>query len=227
MDMHRPPRHILPCLLVLCGLLLGGCASSGGTTSSSIGTAASQADDAASQANQATGTFERMMQAVGLAKPKAPPPTEQKLPLRIFTAQNLNAGQGTKALALVVKVYHLRSLDRFEQTPFDSFLDPDKTRAALGDDLIDSREVLLLPSQHYVSTEHMPLDTRYLGFVALFRAPAAHRWRFAYDVKRSTTTGITLGVHACAMSSTAGALVTDLSDSPGSLASVHCPKPGA
>lgn len=192
---------------------------------SSASSTISQADDAASQANATTGTLERMMQAVGLAKPEPPAPTELQLPLRIFTAQNLNAGRGERALALVVKVYHLRSLDRFEQTPFDSFLDADKTRAALGDDLIDSREMLLLPDQHYVSTEHMPLDTRYLGFVALFRAPAARRWRFAYDVKKSSTSGVTLGVHACAMSSTSGALLTELSDDPGSLASVHCPKP--
>lgn len=208
-------------------LLLAGCASGGGSAPSSASNTVSQADDAATQANAATGTIERMMQAVGLAKPKPPAPTEQQLPLRIFTAQNLNAGRGRKALALVVKVYHLRSLDRFEQTPFDDFLDKTRTQAALGDDLIDSREMLLLPDQRYISTEHMPLDARYLGFVALFRAPAAERWRFAYDVKRSTASGITLGVHACAMSSTAGALVTELSDNPGSLASVHCPKPGS
>jgi type VI secretion system protein VasD len=230
MDMHSLFRRCLaaPALALL--LSLAGCASGGGAVPSATD-AVPAAGDAASQASGASdaaeGPITRMMQAVGLARKAVPKPTEQQLPLRIFTASNLNAGPGSKALALVVKVYHLRSLDRFQQTPFDAFLDKDKTRAALGDDLIDGREMLLLPDQHYVSTEHMPLDTRYLGFVALFRAPAAQRWRFAYDVKRSTAGGITLGVHACAMSSTDGALVTELPDDPGSLASVHCPRPGA
>jgi type VI secretion system protein VasD len=218
MDMHFTSRRFLPCLAAM--MLLASCASGGGSMPSS-------ASDAASQVSTDTGTIDRMMQAVGLAKAKAPAPTEQALPLRVFTAQNLNAGGGRKALALVVKVYHLRSLDRFKQIPFDDFLDKTKTEAALGGDLIDSREMLLLPDQRYVSTEHMPLNTRYLGFVALFRTPAAQRWRFAYDVKRSTTGGITLGVHGCAMSSTAGLLVTELPDDPASLASVHCPSPGS
>jgi type VI secretion system protein VasD len=223
MDMHFTFRRLRPCLgALLLSLAVAGCASGGGTAPS-----AGDAASAAGQVEAASGPIERVMQAIGLAKAKAPAPTEQQLPLRIFTAQNLNAGPGRKALALVVKVYHLRSLDRFKQTPFDDFLDKDKTQAALGDDLIDSREMLLLPDQHYVSTEHMPLDTRYLGFVALFRAPAAQRWRFVYDVKGSMASGVTLGVHACAMSSTDGALVTELPDDPGSLASVHCPRPGA
>lgn len=231
MDMLPTPRRLLLCLCLMV-LLLAGCASGGASTPSSaasgageIADASSQVSDAASQTESATGTMGRMMQALGLAKPKPPAPTEQQLPLRIFTAQNLNAGESTKPLALVVMVYHLRSMDRFKLMSFDDFLEKGKTKSALGDDLIDSREMLLLPTQRYISTEHMPLDTRYLGFVAFFRVPAAGRWRFAYDVKGSVASGITLGVHGCALSSTAGALVTELPDSPGSLASVHCSKP--
>jgi len=119
MDMHFPPRCLFHALAASMLLLLAGCASSGGSLPSSASDTASQVDDAATQANATTGTLERVLQAVGLAKPKPPAPTEQQLPLRIFTAQNLNAGQSRKALALVVKVYHLRSLDRFKQTPFD------------------------------------------------------------------------------------------------------------
>ncbi|MGP1666974.1 MAG: type VI secretion system lipoprotein TssJ [Rhodanobacter sp.] len=218
MDMHFIARRYR-CCFVATVLLLGGCASVSKPTPVSAG-------DAVGQAQPSTKPFERMMQAVGLAKDTVPPPTEKQIPLRIFTAQNLNAGAGSKPLALVVKVYHLRSLERFKQTPFDDFLDKSKTEAALGADLIDSREMLLLPEQRYISTEHMPLDTRYLGFVALFRAPAAQRWRFAYELSSSMESGITLGVHSCAMSSTAGALVTELPDDAGALSSVHCTKPG-
>jgi type VI secretion system protein VasD len=203
-------------------LALGGCASGGGAAGT-----ASSASDAASQAGVSQpSAMGKMMQAIGLAK--APPPQPQQpiealVPLRIYTAKNLNAGTGKKPLALVIKVYHLRSVDRFNQTPFDDFLDHTKEQSDLGNDLIDSREMLLLPDQRYITVEHMPGDTRYLGFVAQFRSPAAQRWRFVYDVKKSSTGGITLGVHACALSSTDGELVTELPDDPGSLASVHCP----
>ena len=40
--------------------------------------------------------------------------------------------------------------------------------------------------------------------VAQFRAPATGRWRFAFDTKAAEKTGITLGVHGCAMSVAAG-----------------------
>lgn len=219
MRMHSLPR------LTLCGLValgLAGCATTGGAAREA-GTAAG---DAATQqaVTAASGPLDRVMQTIGLAPKPAPTVVAPRVPLRIFTAPNLNAGAGSKPLALVVKVYQLKSLDHFRQTPFDTFLDADKARAALGSDFVDGREMLVLPDQHYASTEQLSPEVRYLAFVALFRGPAADRWRFVYDVKRSTGTGITLGVHACAMSSTAGALVTELADDPASLVSVHCPR---
>src|SRR5699024_10752767 len=81
--------------------------------------------------------------------------------------------------------------------------------------------------QRYTSAEKLPQDVHYLGFVALFRGPAAGRWRFLYDVPESGHTGISLGVHACALSSTAGKLVTQLDSPADSLASVHSPNPGS
>ncbi|MEO7066816.1 MAG: type VI secretion system lipoprotein TssJ [Rhodanobacter sp.] len=178
------------------------------------------------------GPITKAMQAIGLAKSSAaevPKPasadaSEQQLSLRVFTGKNLNAGAEAKPLALVVKLYQLRSLERFQQAPYDDFIDSKKTEAALGDDLIRSHEMLVLPNQRYAKTETLPAAAHYVGIVALFRSPAAQRWRFAYDVEKSKASGITLGLHACAMSSTAGAIVTELPDSAGSLASVHCPK---
>lgn len=198
--------------------MLAACATGGATTPAATNAATTAAAPASSRVS-------RVMQAIGLAKPPPPAPTEKTLQLRMFTAQNLNAGATDKPLALVVKILYLRSLDRFQQAQFNDFLTAHKIDDALGGDLLASREMLLLPDQKYTSTEHMPLDTRYLGIVALFRGPAANRWRFAYDVNKSAATGITLGVHGCAMSSTAGALVTELPDNADSLADVRCPRP--
>lgn len=197
-------------LLLAAALGLAGCASTGGGGGS-------------------PGPMGKAMQALGLKSSAsqqnaAAQTTEQHVPLRLYTGSNLNAGASDHPLALVVKIYYLRSPQRFQQVPFDDFVDSGKDQSALGEDLIDSREMLVLPNQRYNSVENMPGDTRYLGVVALFRAPAAQRWRFTYEVKKSMASGITLGLHACALSSTAGALITELPDSADSLAAVHCPK---
>jgi type VI secretion system protein VasD len=203
--------------------VLGGCASGGAAPPAD--SAVVQAGKISSSATESAGIVTKLLQAVGLAKKSQN--GGQRVELRIFTAKNLNSGNGGRALALVVKVYYLRSLTRFNATPFDAFLDKGKVRAALEGDLIDSREMLLLPDQRYISIEHMPPSARYLGIVALFRAPSTLRWRFAYDAARSSKAGITLGMHACAMSSTSGALATALPDDASSLVSVHCPVAGS
>jgi len=171
------------------------------------------------------GSMTKAMQAVGLDKGAGNNDSAKtlKLPLHVFAGTNLNAGSTDKAVALVVKIYHLHALERFQQASFDSFLDNQKQRAALGEDLVDEHEMLVLPGQQYDVTETMTSNAPYLGVVALFRTPAPQRWRFVYDAKASVATGITLGAHACALSSTAGKLLTDLSTDPASLASVHCP----
>lgn len=209
-------------------LALAGCASSGGTKSSmpSAGGAAASANKAKGAASKDAGLFTKMLHAVGLGGGSDSKAAVSHLPLRIYTATNLNAGSNVHGVALVLKVYHLRSLAKFRQANFNDFLDDDKTRDVLGSSLIDDRQMLLLPKKHYISTEKLPQGTHYIGFVALFRGPAARRWRFAYNVAKSAGTGITLGIHGCAMSSTEGDLATQLNSAPDSLSAVKCPIPG-
>lgn len=142
--------------------------------------------------------------------------------LKIHAGANLNQGTHKTPLAQVVKIYHLRSSERFEQAGFESLLDADEQQKILGPDLLDSREVLLVPGQRYESQELLGPETKYLGVVAFFRQPAAHRWRFTYSTKESASTGITVGVHACAMTSTHGALVTRITGAPDSLGLLRC-----
>lgn len=144
------------------------------------------------------------------------------VPLRIHAAANLNQGTHKKPLAQVIKIYHLRATERFEQTPFDSFLDDTQELRALGPDLVNSREMLLQPEQHYELNEKLENGAAYIGIVAFFREPAERRWRFAYDANASAPTGITLGVHACALTSTQGALIST-TGATDTLATVKCP----
>ena len=144
------------------------------------------------------------------------------VPLRIHAAANLNQGTHKKPLAQVIKIYHLRATERFEQTPFDSFMDDTQELRALGSDLVNSREMLLQPEQHYELNEKLENGAAYIGIVAFFREPAERRWRFAYDANASAPTGITVGVHACALTSTQGALI-NTTGATETLATVRCP----
>lgn len=166
--------------------------------------------------------MDKTLQAVGIrdTKPDAPP----TIPLRLYAGSNLNAANDKRATAAVVKVYHLRSSQRFEQAPFNAFLDQAGEQAALGADLLSVNEVVLTPGARQELSEQLSEGTAVLGVVALFRAPAENRWRLAFDTKGKTLPqdGVTVGIHACALTSDSKALLTRISGDPGSLASIRC-----
>lgn len=199
----RPrPRRLRACLAaVVVALVLGGCASSGG-----IGKAVN-----------------RTLESIGI-KDAGSEPEERKLPLRLYAGDNLNSGNGERALAAVVKVYHLRSANRFERAPFDAFLDEEREREALGADLLSVSEIVLTPGAQHEIEEQLEAEADVLGVVALFRAPASNRWRLSFDTrhKKIEKDGITIGLHACAMTTSSAALVSRIAGSPSSLASAKC-----
>ncbi len=226
MDIQAFHRRAIGALSV-CVVALALSACSGKSATKPSGADMPDAAQGTDAAADKPGMFGKMLHAVGIGKKDKPAKTAHEVPLRIFTADNLNAGTGSSSMALVMKVYRLRSADEFEQATFNDFLEDDAIKKVLGEALVDDRQMLLLPGQRYTSVQTLPADVRYLGFVGLFRGPAAHRWRFLYEVPASGDTGISLGVHACALSSTSGKLVTQLASPADSLASVHCPNPGS
>lgn len=168
---------------------------------------------------------DKTLQAVGLrdAKPKEPPTVE----LRLFAGTNLNAGTDKRATAAIVKIYHLRSAQRFEKAPFNAFLDQAGEQSALGADLLSVNEIVLTPGTKQNFDEKLSAGTGVVGVVALFRAPAENRWRLAFDAnaKQLPIDGLTIGVHACALTTPkSAALLTQLAGDPASLASVRCVK---
>lgn len=185
--------------LAMLTLALGGCASAG-------------------------KALDKTLQAVGVKKESADPAPSKpvEVPLSVMAGSNLNAGTGKTALTLVVRIYQLRNRQRFEQAPFDAFLNEQSEQAALGPDLIRVSEVLVSPGQRYDVMERVAGEAAFVGAVALFRTPAGSRWRFLFDAPEAATSGITLGLHACAMTTTSPGLVTVLSSEPHSLTSVNC-----
>ncbi|KKO62778.1 Type VI secretion lipoprotein [Janthinobacterium sp. KBS0711] len=176
--LHHPARATA---LLMMALLLAGCA--GGA----IGNLANAA-----------------LQMAGVAKPPPELPDAQKPPrnvsIRLHAAQRLNTDTDGRPLALVARIYKLRQSAAFEQAPYDSFLDAQREKAALGADLMEVKEVLLVPGQRYEVQEKVSKEAYFIGVVALFRAPAAQRWRATIAAADAERGGITVGLHACALS---------------------------
>lgn len=190
----------LPALLLAPLLATSGCASDGGFRDAVNST----------------------LESVGLGQAQSQPAL---LPVRLHAGKNLNAGDGGRAASLVVRVYQLRATDRFEQAAFDVFLDEQRERDVLGGDLVRVTEVLLAPGQRHEFVETLDADGKQLGVVALFREPAQTRWRLTFDARRDTDAGITVGLHACAMTSSSGHLLTSLASSAHMLSSSRCGTP--
>ena len=178
--MRSPLQFRLPLLLVAL-LPLAGCA--GGA----IGSLANAA-----------------LQMAGVARPPPELPDAQKPPrtvsIRLHAAQRLNTDADGRPLALVARIYKLRQSAAFEQAPYYSFLDARREQAALGADLMEVRAVLLVPGQRYEVPEHVSKEAYFIGVVALFRAPAPQRWRATFAAADAERGGITISLHACALS---------------------------
>jgi type VI secretion system protein VasD len=173
------------------------------------------------------GIVDKSLELVGLKKPEAPAmPTElpagtsgdlptlngqmpslasqRQIALRIHAGQVLNSDPGGRSLALVVRIYKLRGTSQFTQFTYPMFAGSGTDKPLQGDDVISAKEIVLVPGQKYEMVEPMPRDATHLAVVALFRSPDSQRWRFVFDARAATKTGITLGAHGCALSVAVG-----------------------
>ena len=143
------------------------------------------------------------LEAAGIRKPPELPESQKpprNVPLRLHAAGKLNADSEGHPLALSVRLYKLRQKAAFEQMPYAAFLNPRLERESLGADLVEVREIMLVPGQRYETTEKVGREAGHIGIVALFHRPAAQRWRAAFPVQDAEREGITVGLHTCAMS---------------------------
>jgi type VI secretion system protein VasD len=145
-----------------------------------------------------------LLEAAGLRKP--PPVPEAQLPprnvaLRLHAAKRLNVDARGQPLALLVRVYKLRQRTAFEQAPYAAFLSPQSERESFGADLLEVKELTLVPGQQVELNEKLSREAGWLGVVALFHAPQAQGWRLAVAAPEAEQAGVTVGLHACAMSS--------------------------
>jgi type VI secretion system protein VasD len=185
----RVQRIVFPLLALACA---GGC----GTTSSG-------------------GALDSALGVVGLQRPSAGLPEVMpgstaraagKVTIRLHAGDVLNTAPDGRSLSVVARIYKLRERTAFEQASHDMLQEP---RASVSQpewqrDVLEVKEVILTPGQKYEAVETLPAEAGYLAVVASFRAPAPQRWRFIFDSAQAAKTGLTLGVHACALSVAAG-----------------------
>jgi len=194
-------------LVVLCALtLLSGCAGGGA------------AADKPSLAKAA-------LEAVGLRKPAPPPLPEAQQPprnvtLHLHAAKRLNVDARGQSLALLVRVYKLRQRGAFDAAPYAAFQSAQAEREALGADLVEVKEVTLVPGQQLELADKLARDTGWLGIVALYHSPARDGWRLAFAAADAEQAGVTVGLHACAMNVGSGAAASGAGVKPMSL--VRC-----
>jgi type VI secretion system protein VasD len=166
------------------------------------------------------------LEMIGIRQPPELPDAQKpprKVAIRLHASPNLNTDANGHPLALVARIYKLRQDAAFRQIAYESFLNAHTEHELLGNDLLEVREVLLVPGQHYESVEKVTREASFIGVVALFRAPAEQRWRLAFAAGDAEKDGITIGAHACALSIGAGALPADKERSASKpLAPLHC-----
>ena len=143
--------------------------------------------------------------------------------MRLHAGDILNTTTDGRSLSVVARIYKLRDRTAFEQVPYDALQEPraSSTPPDWMRDVVEAKEIVLTPGQKFEVVETVPPEAPYVAVVALFRSPAPQRWRFVFDTKSAAQTGLTLGLHACAVSVAAGQPIGAIPDSM-RLAGVRC-----
>jgi type VI secretion system protein VasD len=112
----------------------------------------------------------------------------EKVILTSDGGNQLNPDASGKPLSVVIRVYQLTSLERFSSTDADTLWDdPQK---ALGNTLIENREITLLPGMGQVDKWPLNKAAGYVGVAAFFRSDENSRWKVAFDANSLRKDGI-------------------------------------
>lgn len=112
----------------------------------------------------------------------------EKLILTSDGGNNLNIDDTGEPLSVVLRVYQLGALERFTSIDSDSlWAAPEK---ALGNTLIESNEITLLPGMGQVNQWPLNKATRYVGVAAFFHTEEMGNWKVAFDAESIRKDGI-------------------------------------
>jgi type VI secretion system protein VasD len=175
---------------------------------------------------------DKTLESLGITKPisaetagelAAKLPKSRRVKLRLYAAPLMNLDSSGRPLAVVARIYALTSPNAMLQATYESLRDA-ATNASRGpEDTIGVREIVLAPGEHQDVVEALPEGATHLAVVALMRSPDPQRWKFVFDAREAASTGLVIGLHACAMSVAQGTPVGVPSET-ASLAGMVCPK---
>jgi type VI secretion system protein VasD len=111
---------------------------------------------------------------VAAPKPAEPPPPV-KLTLQLESGPALNPDGENRASPLVIRIYQLASIDKFNTSDFFALYDNDQT--LLGNAVQYRQEMELKPSTDKSLTLDVKPDTRYFAVFAAFRDLDNAQWR--------------------------------------------------
>ncbi|MFV5213866.1 type VI secretion system lipoprotein TssJ [Azonexus caeni] len=161
-----------------------------------------------------------VLEAGGLIKRDGRP---RDIAVKLVADKTLNQTSEGVPMSLVAKIYVLRSPERLRSLSYTELSESTSEATIFGDDLISTREVVLIPGKSYDLSLKIPSDARTLAIVGMYRSPSPNRWRIALDAQESVSDGIIATAHACALSLKEGILVNDISaESVRSLPEMRC-----
>ena len=98
----------------------------------------------------------------------------KEIRLKITAREDLNSGGN----AMVVRVYKLAADINFQLATLESFWEDDET--TLGPELLEKREITLLPGETHYLTFELEADSTYIAAAGHFFSPNQEQWREVY-----------------------------------------------
>ncbi len=123
--------------------------------------------------------FSLVILLLGCGKDVKPPPPPPKINMEIKAAAELNPDESGRPSPIVLRIYALRSLGKFNSADFYSLYSDDQQ---LGGDLISMEEFHLTPGGQKRYARDVSRDTLYLGVVAAYRGLDDAVWRDSIPV---------------------------------------------
>lgn len=114
--------------------------------------------------------------------------SDEKIVLTVDGGNQLNPNTSGTPLSVVTKVYQLTSLDRFNTADSDTLLS--HPEQALGNTVLDTRELVVLPGMGQVQTWPLVKEARYIAVAAFFRDESGGRWKMAFNADAFRKDGI-------------------------------------
>ncbi|MGE7989491.1 type VI secretion system lipoprotein TssJ [Pseudomonas sp. NPDC089554] len=112
----------------------------------------------------------------------------EKVILTSDGGNQLNPDAEGKPLSVVMRVYQLTDLERFSVSDAETlWVTPEK---ALGNTLVEAREITLLPGIGQIDQWPLAKSARYVGVAAFFRDEQGARWKVAFDAESLRKDGI-------------------------------------